>query len=82
MDLYLEPWAKLNHFDDLICSRLEIDGSQKITGKLKGLNCWGPEKSRRLLELLGPKENFVLYAYGNSRGDHEMLELSDYPFCY
>lgn len=64
---------------DLISSELQIDKRGKITGQLQGLNCWGPEKARRLLEKYGPKENFVLYAYGDSRGDQELLALADYP---
>lgn len=82
LDVYLRPWANLMGFQDLICSHVEVDSLQKVTGKLKGLNCWGEEKRQRLLKLLGPRQNFILYAYGNSRGDKEMLELSDYPFCY
>jgi len=80
LDVYLEPWAMNAGFHDLICSKLEVDKNGKFTGKLIGLNCWGPEKSRRLLQLLGPKENYKLYVYGDSRGDRDLLELADYPF--
>jgi phosphatidylglycerophosphatase C len=64
---------------DLISSELQIDKRGTITGQLQGLNCWGPEKARRLIEKYGPKENFILYAYGDSRGDQEFLALADYP---
>lgn len=80
LDVYLEPWASNAGFHDLICSKVEADKKGKLTGKLIGLNCWGPEKTRRLLQLLGPKENYVLYAYGDSKGDRPMLDLADYPF--
>lgn len=80
LDVYLEPWALQAGFNDLLCSRVEADNEGKLTGKLVGLNCWGPEKTRRLHQLLGTKENYVLYAYGDSRGDRPMLELADYPF--
>lgn len=80
LDIFLEPWAEQMRFDDLICSQLAFDSKGFATGKLCGLNCWGPEKVRRLLNLLGPKENFELYAYGDSRGDRDLLELADHPF--
>ena len=80
VDLYLSPWAKQAGFDDLICSRPQVDEKGEFTGKLEGLNCWGPEKTRRLELLLGPKEGYELYAYGDSRGDQELLALADHPF--
>jgi phosphatidylglycerophosphatase C len=80
LDLFLEPWACYAGFHDLICSKVEIDEQQKLTGKLIGLNCWGAEKVRRLLQLAGPKTGFSLYAYGNGKGDRELLQLADYPF--
>lgn len=62
-----------------LCSELEVQGGM-ITGKLKGNNCNGPEKERRI------KENFTLssfskiYCYGDSEGDKEMMELADERF--
>lgn len=79
VDCYLEPWASRYGFDDLLCSQLEVDGNGRVTGKLLGENCWGPEKVRRLIERVGPRDNFTLYAYGDSRGDKELLESSDFP---
>lgn len=80
IDAYLEPWRLRMGFQDLICSHLETDRKGNVTGRLSGTNCWGPEKAKRLLEVLGPKEDFVLYAYGDSRGDKELLSLADYSF--
>lgn len=80
IDAYLKPWANLAGFDDIICSKVAVSQDNKVTGKLDGLNCWGPEKTRRLLELCGPRDSFILYAYGDSRGDKELLATADYPF--
>ena len=55
LDLFLEPWACYAGFHDLICSKVEVDSQQQLTGKLIGLNCWGAEKTRRLLQIAGPK---------------------------
>lgn len=80
LDVYLLPWSKKAGFTDLISSSLETTSSGLVTGKLKGLNCWGAEKTRRLDNLLGKKENYILYAYGDSLGDKEMLNMADYPY--
>lgn len=80
IDLYIEPWAKMMGFDSAICSRLEYDAHNVATGRLIGANCWGQEKLDRLTALVGPRDNYILYAYGDSRGDKELLESADYPY--
>lgn len=79
LDVYLEPWAKQNGFEHVICSQVQFIQGQ-ATGKLIGLNCWGPEKKRRLEEYLGNRADFRLYAYGDSLGDKDLLEMADYSF--
>lgn len=79
LDLYVEPWAAAAGFDEVIASRLEVvDGH--VTGRLEGGNCYGPEKTRRLQERLGPTESYQLWAYGDSRGDRELLAAADHPY--
>jgi phosphatidylglycerophosphatase C len=80
IDLYLNPWGELMGFQTVIASQLELSFTGEYTGKLKGANCWGAEKVRRLEEQLGPKKEYLLYAYGDSRGDRELLSLADYPY--
>ena len=46
---------------------------------LAGLNCKGPEKVRRLAAHLGPLEGLTLEAYGDSRGDRELLQAAALP---
>lgn len=79
LTFYLEPWGKSEGLEAVLASELEIE-EEVVTGKLKGKNCWGEEKVRRLEEVFGPKEGYTLYAYGDSRGDQELLELADFPF--
>ena len=79
IDVYLEPWAKSMGFDEVITSRLQVE-SGLVTGFLEGKNCWGPEKARRLRESIHKLDNYTIYAYGDSRGDRELLELADHPF--
>lgn len=80
LDLYLQPWGTQAGFQDIITSSCEFDNDGRITGRLAQANCWGTEKTRRLTALLGPKKGYVLYAYGNSRGDKELLDMADFPF--
>lgn len=80
LDLYLHPWATHYGFHDVLTSQCEVDSYGHLTGKLLGSNCRGPEKVRRLQALLGPRSSYTLYAYGDSFGDREMLDLADYPF--
>ncbi len=77
---YLEPWARQVGFDHVIASHLETDAMGCITGRLVEGNCYGAEKARRLRLLLTPWKSCRLYAYGDSRGDREMLAMADYPY--
>lgn len=80
IELYLRPWALQAGFDDVVGSRLEELENGLTNGKLVGENCFGPEKMRRLEKLLGPRDGYILYAYGDSRGDRELLSAADFPF--
>lgn len=77
---YLIPWGQSIGFSDVIASQIEVGPDGHVTGKLRGKNCWGPEKIRRLEQLIGPKEKYTLYAYGDSHGDRELLDMADYAF--
>jgi HAD superfamily hydrolase (TIGR01490 family) len=79
LEVYLEPFAKELGFDACLASRLEKDLEGRVTGNLFEKNCWGEEKVCRLLAYTGPK-TYTLFAYGNSRGDLELLQFSDFPF--
>ncbi len=80
LDVYLEEFARIYGFKDCIASKVAFNTDGRVTGHLEGLNCRGLEKVRRMEEVLGPKDGYVLYAYGDSDGDREMLALADYPF--
>lgn len=51
--------------------------AQWLTGRFVTNNCYGQEKVNRLLELYPDRENYYLVAYGDSRGDKEMLDFAD-----
>jgi len=52
-----------------------VDG--RLTGEIDGQNCRGPEKVGRLSRLIGDRPDEV-WAYGDSRGDDEMLAWADH----
>lgn len=76
----INPYAKQIGVNKVISSELYINSQDKLTGELKGKNCWGEEKVKRLKEAFGNKEHYTLYAYGDSRGDKELLALAEYPY--
>lgn len=48
-----------------------------ITGRFLTKNCYGEEKVRRLLKLYPDRQDYWLVAYGDSRGDFEMLDFAN-----
>lgn len=79
LECYLRPWASTVGITDLIGSQLAVQ-DHFYTGQLAGANCYGAEKTRRLNALLGEREHYTLYAYGDSKGDRELLALADYAY--
>jgi glycosyltransferase 2 family protein len=56
----------------LLCTELEqVQGQWRP--RLASPNCKGPEKVRRLEQHLGPLEGLTIEAYGDSKGDRELL---------
>jgi phosphatidylglycerophosphatase C len=77
-ELYVAPIGRRLGFDEVLATRLEVDGAGVLTGRLLGANCRGPEKVARLRAWRG--DGLVLtYAYGDSAGDREMLALAQTP---
>ncbi len=78
IECWLKPWCD-KHGLDLIATKLEIkDGT--VTGKFLTKNCYGIEKANRVHKQYNLSEYDHIYAYGDSRGDRELLELADESF--
>ena len=73
---WISDWAK-DHCDLLLATRVEVS-KDKLTGKIMGANCYGMEKVNRLKEVVDIGEFATIHAYGDSRGDKEMLDLATY----
>jgi len=77
--LYLKYWAAAAGFDAVLATELEfVDGC--FSGRLAASNCWGPEKVRRLQQWFNGNTPQEMYAYGDSRGDREMLALANHAW--
>ena len=78
---YLHPLGDLLEVDAVLCTELEEkDGF--LTGKLVGQNCRGKEKASRVQKWCqdsGIATEDLVYAYGDSSGDTELLELFSEP---
>lgn len=59
-----------------LCTKVEVKDGH-LTGRLLGKNCYGPEKVARIKALLPNREEYQLIAFGDSRGDKELLEYAD-----
>ena len=78
---YLHPLGDLLEVDAVLCTELEeVNGV--LTGKLIGQNCRGKEKASRVQKWCqdsGIALEDLMYAYGDSSGDTELLELFSEP---
>lgn len=78
----LEPYLKVVAVRlgvaHLACTQLEVGADGRLTGAMVGGNCRRAEKVARLKTLLEPAD-FEIWAYGDSKGDTELLALADHP---
>jgi|GEM_PF-2387822 len=73
--MYLRYWASIHKIDHVIATEMEFV-NDIATGRLATHNCYGEQKVLRLKQYLAEENlNFSYsYGYGNSRGDHELLD--------
>jgi phosphatidylglycerophosphatase C len=75
---YLRPFGEQLGVDTVIAVELEDDGAGSLTGDIVGVNVRGAEKLDRLRRWLDGVD-VELWAYGDSRGDLELLLAADHP---
>jgi phosphatidylglycerophosphatase C len=76
---WIVPWAASEGITEIIGNPAEVSDG-RVTGRLAGANCYGPEKVRRLLTLHPERESYTLFAYGDGRGDRELLAAANHPY--
>ena len=76
-ELVLKPFAKKLGIG-LIGTRLQsVDGV--LNGQINGTNCRCEQKVIRLEAQYGPLDQYTLRAWGDTRGDEQMLEAAQEP---
>ena len=75
---WVQPWCEKIGISRVLATQIEVDANGIISGRFATKNCYGKEKVRRLLEVEPERRSYILYAYGDSRGDKEMIAFSDY----
>ena len=78
LDMWVGPWAQQQGLPYLATQAEYVDG--KYTGEFSTPNCNGPEKVRRIQEVLNKEDFERVYAYGDSKGDKEMLAFAHTGF--
>lgn len=78
-DIYVKSWGDAYGFDRVLCTEIEFDDHGIATGRIKGHSCDGIYKLKKIMPLVD-KAHAVVYAYGDSRGDKEMLTFADHPY--
>jgi phosphatidylglycerophosphatase C len=79
LSIYLKAWAASQGIVYVFGTELE-QNDKNYTGKIEGENVWGQGKVNRINSELLKYEFIITEAYGDSRGDTEMLALAEKPF--
>ena len=61
----------------MLGTKVEVDAAGCLTGRFSTPNCYGPEKVRRIEAVWPHREQYDVSAFGDSRGDKEMLAYAD-----
>jgi len=74
--LYVHHLGRLLDADEVICTEMAVVNG-RLTGALKGGNCRGAEKARRVLEHLTVRPASQVWAYANGAADRPLLDIAD-----
>ncbi|MBP3213702.1 MAG: HAD-IB family hydrolase [Bacteroidaceae bacterium] len=77
MEDWIRPWSQQKQVAQVLGTKAEVDADGMLTGKFSTPNCFGQEKVSRLLEVEPDRKAYRLEAYGDSRGDREMIAFAD-----
>lgn len=75
--------ASIDNWVEPFFTNVKVLGTQievmdgKLTGRFLTKNCYGQEKVNRILSLYPNRQDYYLTAYGDSRGDKELLTFAD-----
>ena len=74
---YLKSWASSAgiHEQNVMSTELAV-ANNRIAEGLSGYNVWGSNKVRRIFDQFAPQSVQIAEAYGDTRGDREMLHAA------
>ena len=80
IDNWVRPFFDIRNLKgvQVLGTQIEVEDG-KLTGRFKSNNCYGKEKVHRITEVLKSLERseYEIEAFGDSRGDKEMLAFAD-----
>jgi len=78
---YLRPLGSYLDCAGVLACEVSFDDSDRCTGQLVNGNCRGAEKERRLKSWMAEQGlvSAVIYAYGDSAGDTQLLAMATWP---
>ena len=80
IDNWVRPFFDIRNLKgvQVLGTQIEVE-DDKLTGRFKSNNCYGKEKVHRIAEALKSFERseYEIEAFGDSRGDKEMLAFAD-----
>lgn len=77
VDEWVRPICERLGVNTVLATRIEVSPDGKLTGRFLTPNCYGTQKVVRLLDTFPHRKSYKLYAYGDSRGDYELLAIAD-----
>lgn len=87
IDNWVRPFAEMylgqqHDGTDIVVlgTKVETDGNGRLTGRFATSNCYGAEKVRRITEVWPLRDQYDVSAFGDSRGDKEMLAYADQAY--
>lgn len=76
---YLRAYFEPQGVDKILATELGTE-SNICNGEIEGYNIWGEGKIRRILAEFAPQKVNIIEAYGDSRGDRELLNAAEASF--
>lgn len=77
LEEWVKPWALSKGVHRVLSTKMSYDQDSNFDGSFSTKNCYGEEKVLRLLAVEPNRSEYHLTAYGDSRGDREIIEFAD-----
>lgn len=74
---WVKEFASKLGINKILATEIETDENNMLTGNFHTKNCYGKEKIKRLYNEFPNLSSYYMIAYGNSRGDFDLLKIAD-----